>query len=311
MSAEPQRVRSGLRPLPFRGDLIAAGAIPLAVGALLVDGRMAAWSPWIRATLTAVVAALLLVLAWRAPVEAPAPRSYVSVLLVCGFPLAAAALLELAAAIGLGRAATATLVALAVGAGYVALARARGSAICTLLGAASLVVAVVAGWTWVFATRSATPERWLLLVAILALALGVVAARDRHRAHAVALADVAGLAAVYIGVSAVAARVVGEAFSLGGGGWGWGWELVLLLTGFGLVGYGLVDHERGPAWLGAVVLGLFTASAATGGSLLWWPLVLVLLGGAAIGAGLRPTTPTPPSPDRDAEPAEERRFTKR
>jgi hypothetical protein len=90
----------------------------------------------------------------------------------------------------------------------------------------------------------------------------------------------------------------------------WGWLLALLLIGFALVGYGAVDRERGPAWLGALVLVAFAISAAVHASLLWWPVLLVALGAAAIVAGLRPTTPTPPSPDADDELAEERRFTR-
>jgi hypothetical protein len=79
MSTQPQRIRSGLRPLPFRGDLIAAGAIPLAVGVALADLRMdGTWADGVRAAVVAIAAALLLALAWRAPVEGRNPRAYVS-----------------------------------------------------------------------------------------------------------------------------------------------------------------------------------------------------------------------------------------
>jgi hypothetical protein len=312
MSVDPPRVRPGLRPLPFRGDLIAAGAIPLAVGAVLVDLRMTdAWPSGILAAFLGVVAALLLVLAWRAPVEGKAPRAYVSVLLISAFAVLAFALMELAHALGgtPGTSGSEWWVAAALAAAYIALARARNSAICALLGAVTALVAVLEAWQWVFKPHDTTFAYWVCLTAIAGLGLGVVVLRDHRRAHAVALADAAGVAAVVIGVLAAL-----ETYWLSEGTveatLDWGWLLVLLLTGLALVGYGAVDRERGPAWFGAAVLGLFVLDAAPHHSLLWWPILLLLLGTAGIAAGLRPTTPTPPSPDIDDEPAEERRFSR-
>jgi hypothetical protein len=73
---------------------------------------------------------------------------------------------------------------------------------------------------------------------------------------------------------------------------------VLVAVGFGLVAYGAVDRERGPVWLGVAVLTAFVL-LASGGNLLWWPLILLLAGMAAIAAGLRPTTAAPPAPNLD------------
>jgi hypothetical protein len=343
MSADPQRVRPGLRPLPFRGDLIAAGAIPLAVGAVLVDLRMTgAWAAGVRAGFLAVVAALLLVLAWRAPVEGRNPRAYVSVLLISAFPVAGRGLAALDGVLGArtGSAGALAWTALVLGAGYLVLAVRRNSAICTLLGAATLVVALLAAWQWAFHPHWLTAARWLTLLCVPVLALGVVSLRDRHRAHAVALADVAGLATLYLGFGVVVERTANPFLLIyaripfaGEAGWtsytplstdggrvfeypdlpvvGWGWLLALLLIGFALVGYGAVDRERGPAWLGGLVLVAFAVGATTGASLLWWPILLLVLGAGAIAVGLRPTTPTPPSPDIDDEPAQERRFSRR
>jgi hypothetical protein len=73
---------------------------------------------------------------------------------------------------------------------------------------------------------------------------------------------------------------------------------VLVAVGFGLVAYGAVDRERGPVWLGVAVLTAFVLLAGAG-NLLWWPLILLLAGMAAIAAGLRPTTAAPPAPNLD------------
>jgi hypothetical protein len=342
MSTQPHRIRSGLRPLPFRGDLIAAGAIPLAVGVVLIDLRMdGTWSAGARAALLGAVAVLLLTLAWRAPVEATNPRAYVSVLLITAFPVAARALAAVDGALGArpGSAGALLWTALVLGGVYLVLAVRRNSAICTLLASVTFVVALLASWEWLFAPQWANAARWLSLVAVVALGLGVVALRDRHRAHAAALADAAGLTALHLGLSLAAEStgdVVWAAYAripyTHDVGWtsyvplsdtgsrvfefpdvstpAWGWMLALLAIGFALVGYGAVDRERGPVWLGAFVLLSFAITAASHASLLWWPVLLVALGLAALVAGLRPTTPTPPSPDADAEPAEERRFTR-
>jgi hypothetical protein len=310
---DTDRVGGLLRPLPFRGDLIAAGSVPLAIGVLLVDVRMdGAWAAGVRFAVVGAVAALLLALAWRAPVEAEAPRMYVSVLLAAAFPLLLAALIELGDALGgdPGSAGTLTWVLALVAATYAFLARARNSAICTLLAAVAAAGALLALWTWAFDPQSPTPYRWLLLAAIVAFGLGVLRLRDTRRAHAVALVDAAGLAAVALGVVSVIAGIGLSGVSTGqvtsgatSGGTGWGWKLVLLVLGFGLVAYATADRERGPGWLGAVVLLLFVAIAADHASLLWWPLLLIVLGGAVVAAGLRPTIPAPPSPDADAPPA--------
>lgn len=300
--------RELIRPLPFRGDLIAAGAVALATGLLLVDARFRdAWAPGARLAVSGAGAALLLGMAWLAPVEGPAPRAYVSTLLGAAFPLAAAALLDLSRALGgggLGSAGSATWVLAALGALYVTLAVRRTSALCALLGAACGVGALLAAWSRLFHPDAVTPYRWLLLAAIAGLGLGAVVLRDRRRRHAVALVDVAGLSALALGglslldAAGLTAIVPGRA-----GRTPWGWELALLATGCGLLAYGAADREPGPGWLGALAVALFVVLASTSASLLWWPAILVVLGGGAVAAGLRPTTPLPPPPDADAPPA--------
>jgi hypothetical protein len=288
-----------LTPKPFRGDLIAAGAAALSLGLILLDTRVQDdWPVGVRWILLTLGAALLLGMAFLAPVEGPAPRMYVSALIVAAFPLLAFALFELSVLLGAdGGAGALTWIALLLGGKCAWFAWRRGSSISTFLAAASGLVALLAAWSWIFSPGSTTPLQWLCLVAIVALALGAIALRDRHRAHAVALIDVAGLAALLlaglIGVGFIGAAFVGG--SVGVPSAPWGWKLVLLAVGFGLVGYGAVDRERGPIWLGVGVLAAFVILAGQG-NLLWWPLILLLLGVVAIGAGLRPTTAAPPPP---------------
>ena len=78
-------------------------------------------------------------------------------------------------------------------------------------------------------------------------------------------------------------------------------QAFLLLIGSGLVAYAAIDREPGPGYLGVAVLGAFTllagAPVAARGSLIGWPLFLLVIGGAGIAIGLRPRRPLPPSPD--------------
>jgi len=305
------RARDTLAPKPFRGDLIAAGGAVLAVGLVLLDTRVQDdWPGGVRFAALTAGAALLLLLAWLAPVEGATPRMYVSALLVAGFPLLAGALVELSALLGSdGGAGTVTWFALLVAAKYATFAWRRGSPICTLLAAVSALVALFAAWSWIFDPHGPTAFEWLSLVAIVVLTLAAVVLRDRRRAHAVALIDVAGLAALtlagLIGVDVFASAVSGEGVTTPHAGWGW--KLVLVAVGFGLAAYGAVDRERGPVWLGVAVLLAFVL-LASGGNLLWWPLILLLIGLAAIAAGLRPTTAAPPAPDLDRPEAPARPF---
>jgi hypothetical protein len=305
-----ERVTGLMRPLPFRGDLIAAGSVPLAVGVILIDARMdGSWDAGIRFAIAAAAAVLLLALAWRAPAETESPRMYVSVLLATAFPLLVVALIELADALGgsLDASGTSTWMLALLAATYAFFARARNSPISTLLASVAAAGALVSLWSWVFDPHGLTPYRWLLLLAIVVLGLGVVRLRDTRHEHAVALVDAAGIAALALGALLYAGFVtdsIGAVFGSDGGQTlshaGWGWKVVLLAVGFGLVAFAAVERERGPGWLGALVLVEFVFIVTDHRSLLWWPLLLVLLGAGVIAAGLRPTTPAPPSPDASA-----------
>src|SRR4051794_16876921 len=298
-----------LTPNSDRGDVIAAGAVVLTTFAVLFDIRFGdSWAAGPRLLVVGALAMLVGTLAVLARLEGERPRPYQSVLYVADFVLTLLLLGELADVLGAddGLSASGTIVwvgLLLIGlAGFYATQ--RRSAIMTLLGAATAVVVVNAFFDWI-ADPSLQTHRWLLLLCAVALALAAVALRDLRRRDAVSLVDVAGLSIVALGLSLVLAQVLGSIVGAGGllgearspnGPAGWG--LVLLVTGFGLIAYGAIDRERVPAFIGVVVLGLFVSEAALNSeaSLLWWPILLLLAGGALLAAGLRPGQALPPEP---------------
>jgi hypothetical protein len=112
----------------------------------------------------------------------------------------------------------------------------------------------------------------------------------------------AGLATLAIALVASVGALVGAFTGFGAGDEGFlpgFWELVVLGAGCGLIAYGAVDRVPGAAWLGLAHLVAFLGAASAGAddTLLWWPLVLLALGGGAMAAGLRPRRPLPPEPD--------------
>jgi hypothetical protein len=144
--------------------------------------------------------------------------------------------------------------------------------------------------------------------------LAALARRDAQRRESVYLIDAAGVAILALGLTFLGAAVVaftplpdvalgflGIPVGVPGGGW----KLVLLAAGLGLVAYAGVDRESGPAYLGTSILFVFVALVGipgTDGASLWfWPLALLLVGGAAVGAGLRPRRELPPEPPGPGE----------
>jgi hypothetical protein len=308
MDAALDHARSGLeliRPHPHRGDLIAAGAVPLAVAVALVNVRFdGEWGVGVLLVVTALACALLLAMGMLAPPEGDFPRAYVVVLLLAGLALLGFGLVRLAEVLGadhpLGTDSTVCWMAAAF-AGVAAFpAWERNSPVCALLESVAGGIALLAFVDWVFDPESQTTFRWILLVLIVVYTVAHLRWRERRRSHAVHMVNAAGLAAVAMGLSFV--ELLDPAADRPGA---W-WEMVLLAVGLGLVAYAGADRERGPAYLGVAVLGLFVLLAGPpgedGASLIGWPLLLLLLGGAAVAAGLRPLRPLPPEPG-PAEPA--------
>ncbi len=314
LRALPRRVVAALTPHPHRGDLIAAGVVPLALGVLLVNVRFdGQWANGILLALTALACALVLGMGLLAPLEGERPRSYQQVLLLAGLLLGFVALVRFARVLGagdpLGASGSRLWIALVATLGAAWVAHARRSAICALIAALGGIVAVLSFVAWAFSPKGPATDRWLLLALAIALVLAALARRDVQRRESVYLIDAAGVAILALGLTFVGAAVVaftpvpsgvlhfvGVPTGVPGGGW----KLVLLAAGLGLVAYAGVDRESGPAYLGVLILLLFVALVGipgmAGASLWFWPLVLLLLGGAAVGAGLRPRRELPPEP---------------
>jgi hypothetical protein len=293
-----------LRPLPHRGDVVAAGAVALAALVVLLQVRFDdVWADGVHLAYALVAATFVGTLALRAPSEGPNPRAYQSALLATTLAIAAPAVFRLAAMVGAGgldNGGTITWVAGVLAVLGLGLAWARNSALCLLLGAASAVVTLIAAFQWLFSPDSVAPFRWLLLVVVAAFALATIAARDRWPARAVALADAGGLTALGLALTFGLTITFGSQTPPSPGA---GWEMFLYACGFGLCAYSAVDRAPGPGWIGALVL-IATSLVASEGkkTVIGWPLVLAVGAGALLVIGLRPSRPLPPAPtDGDAD----------
>lgn len=301
-----------LRPHPHRGDVIAAGVVPLALAAFVIELRMTQWAIGARFLVVAVIAGLLLLMAWLAPLEDLTPRPYHSLLLVAGLLVLVLALGLLPRVLGSDRLSSGavfwTLGLEAVAAAV--LARRFGSGICTLIAALAGAISVEAFVAWVFAPHGASTFKAILVLLTLGFVVGAMMWHDRRRRRAVALVNAAGVLTIVLALllvfttiaSYVSSRVSGVSSSglaLASSA-SFGWKLYLLVIGFGLIAYAAVDREPGPAYLGVLVLssfaGLVSGSLSGRGSLLFWPLFLLVLGVGAIAFGLRPRSPLPPPP---------------
>ena len=194
-----------LRPLPHRGDVVAAGAVALAALVALLQVRFDdTWDKGIHFVYSAAALALVGTLALRAPREGDAPRAYVSALLAATFALAVPTLARLALILGsdgLDSSGTLAWAGAALAALGFGLAAARGSELCVLLGAVSLVLAVLGFVDVVFSPGGVTTFRWVLLALVAGFALATVATRDRRPKRAVALADAGGLTALALALT--------------------------------------------------------------------------------------------------------------
>ena len=305
-----------LRPPAHRGPLIAAGAVVLAVGVVLEELRLGdELAVGVHVLITAATAAVILGIGLQAQPEGGRPRAYQSVLLVTGLLLLYLALLRIADALGAEfwtggdtlvwgnlppGAMTWTSLVLAGVAGWAAFS--RRSAVALLIAALAAGLALLAALAWITGADSQGPYRFLLLVLATALVLGSLVLRGGDPRHAEQLINAAGVGILAIPLVALGAGVL-QLLSLFGGAPDHVlpdfWELVVLAAGCGLVAYGAVDRAPGAAYLGVANLAAFIVVVAISPdqTLLWWPLLLILLGLGAMLAGLRPRSPLPPEPD--------------
>ena len=173
-----------------------------------------------------------------------------------------------------------------------------------MIAAIALGVAVLAAANWLFGADSQAVYRWLLLALALAFVLASLVLRGGSPRHGELLVITGRPGDARdrprrLGRRArrrdrgIRRRRADEGFLPGF------WELVVLAAGCGLIAYGAVDRVPGAAWLGVAHLLAFlvVANAGADDTLLWWPLILLALGGGVMAAGLRPRRPLPPEPD--------------
>jgi hypothetical protein len=312
-----------LRPHPHRGDVIAAGAVPLALAAVVIELRMTQWGVGARFAVVVLIAALLLTMGWLAPLEGDVPRPYHSLLLLAGLLPMIVALQLLAEVLGARRPPGAGADFWIFGLEAVlaaAAARRANSAVCTLVAALAGAVALESFVQWVFAPHGVGTFRAILVVLTLAFFAGAVRLRDRLRRHAVQLINAGAVVTVVLATSfllqeAVRVALGGAGFAgvgwfggvsggvgVGAGGGSFGWKLWILAVGFGLIAYAAADREPGPAYFGVVLLVEFAflvgLPSAGRGSLVGWPLFLLVIGAIGLIVGLRPRRPLPPPPAR-------------
>jgi hypothetical protein len=303
-----------LRPEPHRGDTVAAGAVALTTAILVLEVRFDdVWGAGIHLVITGLALGAVAIMAVTAPMEGERPRAYQSALYVAAFVLALAFLANLADVLGsndgISSSATAVWVGLLLATFAAWLAVLRNSAVMTLLATVTYGVVVLSFVDWVFDPSGVSTFRWILLLLIAGYALASLSQRGQRPRHAVQLVNAAGLAAIVLALTFLFSYVLENVFGASGPtalNAGTGWELVLLACGFGLVAYGAVDREPGPAYLGVALLLLFALIGGSpdrdGASLIGWPIFLLLAAGALLVAGLRPSRPLPPPPDAGAPP---------
>jgi hypothetical protein len=290
-----------LRPPTHRGPLIAAGGALLTLGLVITEFRMAErWGAGWHFVICALAAATFLAIALQWPTAGGRPLASQSVLIVCGLIMAAFALLRLGDMLGADTPLSSGLLSWTLplfAALALAISGRKRSAIAALAGALALGGALLALWDVVFDPESVTPFRWLLLLLSIVYVLVSLVLRGGSPRHSEQMINGAGLAVLAIAATGLVQVLFGF---FGAGALLPGlWELVVLAAGCGLVAFGAIDRAPGPAWLGVANLGAFLLAVTAGddATLEWWPFTLLVLGGVAFFAGLRPRRPLPPEPD--------------
>ena len=284
------------------GRLLSAGVIALTTLVYLVNARFDhTWGRGIHLVYTAAAAAFVIVMAARTRVEDERPRDWQSILYIAAYLLALVTLLRLANVFGVhdipGSSGTLVWVGLLLLGLASWFAVGRGSGISMLLAVVTAIVVVLAFIDWVFSPDGPDTFRWILLLLGLALFAGGFMSRGSDVRRSVAYVNGGGLAILALGLTFLGTSL-GSSLALGGSsGTGWGWELMILGFGFASLIYSAHETQSGPGYLGAANLTLFVILAfppgRDGASLIGWPLVLLLLSGAAIGAALRGNSQRP------------------
>jgi hypothetical protein len=326
MSAAAARLRSSEGPqLPT-----AVGAVSLALAAWVIDIRMTQWALGPRFIVVGVIAGLILAMGWSLPPAGPVARPHQSLLLISGLLVLILALQLLGQILAghhhLGAGGQfwtfAVLAAIAVGA-----ARRAASAGCTLIAAFAAAISLLAFVSWAFHPHGFGTFRWILFVESLALAAGAMRLRTTYRRHAVQLVNVAGVLALVLALTFLAGALIAQAqaglgtsMTLGGlGSAGGGWKLYVLIATGALIAYAVMDREPAPGVIGVLLAFTFALLVGihglTGGSLVFWPLLLLIVGAVGLAVSLSSRPPsglgaaasapaaTPPPPGTTTPPA--------
>jgi hypothetical protein len=289
-----------LRPPPERLDLVAAGAIALAVAVVMIDLRFdGVWGRGVLLVVTLLACAVVLGPGMAAEREEEHPRPAHSALLVAGLALLAVTIYRLAQVFGVDAPLSASGTAFWTSALFAGIAAfpawgRLNSPVCALIEALAGGAALLAFVDWVFDPHGPTTSRWILLLLIVLYAAATSRARPSRPRHAVQLVNAAGVAALALIFSFGLPLDVHPHAST------W-WEIVILVAGLGLVAYAIRERHRGPGYLGFAVLVGFAVLAGQrdpeGASLVGWPLLLLLVGGGVLAFVLRPARrPLPPPP---------------
>jgi hypothetical protein len=292
----------------------------LTTAIVMIDVRMAEqWGDGAQLVVALVAFAPIFGSALLAPPDVDRPHPYQSVLIVAGLTLLVLVLIHLAQVLGSDDptdAAGAVMWMSALFAAVAAYTALRlGSAIAALAAALAAGLAVLTFVEEVFDPEGASTFRWILLLLMLGYAAGAGALSDVRRRHAVQLVNAAAIATIALALTFLGSVIAGAIAAFGEQesleGPGWGWEVVLFAASLAVIAYATLSSEPGPAYLGFI--SLLTTAVVVGlpeeigeGSLLGWPLVFLLAGGAALVFALRPNggaPPTQPLPATEPPPA--------
>jgi hypothetical protein len=297
-----EQVAAVLRPARERLELVAAGGIPLAIALVMINVRFdGVWGRGVLLVVTLLACAAVFGPALTAEREGEHPHPVHTALLVAGLTLLGAVIFRLAQVFGVDRPldASGTLFwtsALFAGIAAVPAWGRLNSPVCALIEVLAGGLALEAFVDWVFDPDTLTTARWILLLLIFVYAGSHLRARDDRPRHAVQMVNAAGVAALVLILSFLGAFLP---LASTGRSSTW-WELVVLVAGLGLVAYAVAERERGPGYLGFAVLIAFAGVAGVrspgGASLVGWPLLLLLVGGAVLVLALRPAGGRRPGP---------------
>ncbi|HEX8074064.1 MAG TPA: hypothetical protein VF545_03715 [Thermoleophilaceae bacterium] len=292
--------RGLLAPEGGRGGLLAAAGILLVAALTMITIRLAdQWSDEAHFALAFAIFLVVFGLGALGPPADERPPAYQSVLLLAGLAALLFALPRLAQVIGVDDASNSGTVVWmsAIFTSVAGMASVRyGSAACALLAALGLGTFVLSAIDWIFDPSGLTTARWILTGLAVAFALLALAMRTiRGPLHAAQFVNAAGLTLISLSVTFFGGGL-GQA--LGGdtgsaSAPGFGWKLVLILGSLAVIAYAMIDRARGPGYVGAFALFISVALVAIPetegeGTLVGWPLVLLILAALALALGLRP-----------------------